>query len=86
MERSPVHSQSSARRPCRTSGLRPQGDPAGVGWKPPGLSVSVIVPQTRVESRLGLEILEVADGHQKTVAAMLHDLLVKACGTFLCVD
>ena len=33
----------------------------GVGWKPPGLSVSVIVPQARVESNLGLETLEVAE-------------------------
>ena len=50
MELSAAHPRSSARHPGRTSGLMPKWNPAGVGWKPPGLSTGVAVPQTRVES------------------------------------
>ena len=50
MELSTAHPRSSARHPGRTSGLMPKWNPAGVGWKPPGLSTDAAVPQTRVES------------------------------------
>ena len=68
LERSTVCPQSSARHPGRTPVQRPQGGPAGVGWKPPGLSMNVVVLQTQVESTITLEALEVAVGHQETVA------------------
>ena len=68
LELSAAHPRSSARHPGRTSGLMPKWNPAGVGWKPPGLSADVAVPQTRVESVAVGTTLRAAVGQREAAA------------------